>query len=47
MTITDKNNNILSIDTWKDGGLPMTKDKVIKGLSRSGITPPKGFLELL
>ncbi|WP_146043369.1 RHS repeat domain-containing protein, partial [Pectobacterium odoriferum] len=47
VTITDKNNKILSIDTWKDGGLPMTQDKIIKGLSRSGITPPKGFWGML
>ncbi|MDZ3870104.1 hypothetical protein T4A61_24605 [Escherichia coli] len=47
ITITDKNNNILSIDTWKKGGNPLTKDDVMRGLENSGVTPPKGFWEAL
>lgn len=43
MTIVDKNNKILSIDAWQHGGVPMTKKDIVKGLEKSGVTPPKGF----
>ena len=45
MTITDKKGDILSIDTWQQGGTPMTQQDIIKGLEKSGVTPPKGFWE--
>ncbi|MBI6636173.1 hypothetical protein YA0871_26340, partial [Pseudomonas paralactis] len=44
VTITDKNNKILSIDTWRGPDAPMTKNDLITGLKRSGVTPPKEFL---
>ena len=43
ITITDKMNRILSIDTWSSGGAKISKDMVIKGLEKSGVTAPKGF----
>ena len=45
MTIVDKKGKILSIDTWQHGATPMTKSDIIKGLEKSGVTPPKGFWE--
>ncbi len=45
LAITDKNGKILSIDTWQHGATPMTKADILKGLSKSGVTPPKGFWE--
>lgn len=47
LTITDHKGQILSIDTWQNGGTPMNRAAIEKGLSRSGITPPKGFWESL
>lgn len=43
ITITDKMNRILSIDTWLSGGPKISKDMVIKGLEKSGVTAPKGL----
>lgn len=43
ITITDKMNRILSIDTWSSGGAKISKDMVIKGLEKSGVTAPKGL----
>lgn len=43
ITITDKMNRILSIDTWLSGGSKISKDMVIKGLEKSGVTAPKGL----
>ncbi|WP_275039398.1 RHS repeat-associated core domain-containing protein, partial [Pectobacterium wasabiae] len=47
VTIADRNNKILSIDTWKKGGTPMTQDDIIKNLNNNGIAPPNGFWEAL
>ncbi|MDP9769252.1 UNVERIFIED_ORG: RHS repeat-associated protein [Atlantibacter hermannii] len=47
LTIADKNNKILSIDTWKNGGAPLTKVDILRGLEKSGVTPPKDFWEKL
>jgi len=47
VTITDRKKQILSIDTWREGGKPLTKQKVAQELERSGVTPPKGFWEQL
>ncbi|WP_225923826.1 RHS repeat-associated core domain-containing protein [Pseudomonas shahriarae] len=47
VTITDKKGQILSIDTWQKGGASMNKADITHGLSRSGVTPQKGFWESL
>jgi len=47
VTIADKSNQILSIDTWKKGGESMTKIDIMKGLKSSGITPPQNFWSAL
>jgi transposase-like protein len=43
VTITDKSNRIISIDSWKKGGETMTKSDITKALKNSGITPPQKF----
>ncbi len=43
MTITNARGKILSIDTWKSPGAPLTKAAIERGLSASGVTPPKKF----
>jgi RHS repeat-associated protein len=45
LTITNRNGEILSIDTWRSGGGKMTRETITHGLSRSGVTPPQGFWE--
>lgn len=47
MTITNKNGKILSIDTWKSQGAPLTKEAIERGLRSSGVTTPKGFWKKL
>lgn len=47
LTITDRRGQILSIDTWQKGGTAMDLETVLEGLSKSGVTPPKGFFESL
>jgi len=47
VTITDQKGQILSIDTWQHGGTPMTRKTIELNLSKSGVTPPKGFWEKL
>ena len=47
MTITNKRGQILSIDTWKTPGTPLTRQAIERGLSSSGVTPPKGFWKRL
>ena len=47
MTITNKKGSILSIDTWKSQGAPLTKSTIERGLRASGVTPPKGFWKKL
>ncbi len=43
VTITNNRGEIISIDTWTHGGVPISKAIIIKGLERSGVTPPKDF----
>lgn len=43
MTITNKRGKILSIDTWKTPGAPLTREAIERGLTASGVTPPKKF----
>jgi len=43
VTITDRNGKILSIDTPKQGGAPLTQQKLNDWLKNSGVTPPKNF----
>jgi RHS repeat-associated protein len=43
VTITDKNGKILSIDTPKQGGAPLTKQKLDDWLKNSSVTAPKNF----
>lgn len=47
MTITDKRGKILSIDTWKTPGVPLTREVIERGLKASGVTPPKKFFSKL
>jgi RHS repeat-associated protein len=53
VTITNKKNTIKSIDTWRnrnpktDQLNKLTKQHVMKGLEKSGVTPPKGFWDSL
>ncbi|MFL1416414.1 RHS repeat-associated core domain-containing protein [Pseudomonas fildesensis] len=47
VTITNKKVEILSIDTWQQGGASMNKADIARGLSLSGVTPPKSFWESL
>lgn len=47
MTITNKKGNIISIDTWKSQGTPLTKATIERGLRSSGVTAPKGFWKKL
>lgn len=34
---------INSIDIWSSGGAKISKEMIIKGLGKSGVTIPKGF----
>lgn len=43
MTITNKTGKILSIDTWKSEGAPLTREALEKGLRASGVAAPKNF----
>jgi len=47
MTITNTRGQILSIDTWKSPGTPLTRAAIERGLAASGVTPPKGFWKRL
>lgn len=41
MTITNKRGEIVSIDTWKSPGKPLTRDAIERGLKASGVQMPK------
>ena len=43
MTITNKKGRIVSIDTWKSEGTPLTKEMIERGLKASGVTAPRKF----
>ncbi|WP_157697597.1 hypothetical protein [Caballeronia calidae] len=48
VTITDKKNQILSVDTWSKEGKEMSREYVEEKLATtSGVTAPKGFWESL
>ena len=36
---------INSVDIWSSGGAKISKETIIKGLGKSGVTIPKGFFQ--